>query len=277
LSYLASTVVTDERGVDSERSKAAGGKWRARYRDPAGREHARHFTRKIDAERWKAAQKASLHRGDWIDPVLGDITTEQWAETWLASKAGCKLTRRRDYDSLWRTHLQPRWGDVPLRRITYADLVSWLAELNATGLSPGRMNKCILVMKQLLQLAVDDRRLTTNVAGRIKPQRVQRGEQRFLTHRQLLGLALECGRYGAQYETFVLLLGLTGLRWGEARALRVNSVDLLHRRLTVSHNLPDGARESEVVSPKSHLRRVVPLPASLVDRLTSLLAGRKRH
>ena len=28
------------------------GRWRARYRDPAGREHARHFTRKVDAQRW---------------------------------------------------------------------------------------------------------------------------------------------------------------------------------------------------------------------------------
>lgn len=28
------------------------GRWRARYRDDAGREHARHFDRKTDAQRW---------------------------------------------------------------------------------------------------------------------------------------------------------------------------------------------------------------------------------
>jgi hypothetical protein len=28
------------------------GSWRARYRDEAGREHARHFERKVDAQRW---------------------------------------------------------------------------------------------------------------------------------------------------------------------------------------------------------------------------------
>jgi hypothetical protein len=28
------------------------GTWRARYRDPSGREHARHFPRRVDAERW---------------------------------------------------------------------------------------------------------------------------------------------------------------------------------------------------------------------------------
>jgi hypothetical protein len=27
------------------------GKWRARYRDPAGKEHARHFARRVEAPR----------------------------------------------------------------------------------------------------------------------------------------------------------------------------------------------------------------------------------
>jgi hypothetical protein len=28
------------------------GRWRARYRDPAGKEHAKHFARRVDAERF---------------------------------------------------------------------------------------------------------------------------------------------------------------------------------------------------------------------------------
>lgn len=35
--------------------KRPDGKWRARYRDPAGRERTKHFTRKRDAERVKSA------------------------------------------------------------------------------------------------------------------------------------------------------------------------------------------------------------------------------
>jgi integrase len=34
--------------------KRPGGQYRARYRDPAGKEHARHFARKVDAQRWSA-------------------------------------------------------------------------------------------------------------------------------------------------------------------------------------------------------------------------------
>ena len=32
-------------------SKRENGQWRARYRDDAGKEHARHFARKVDAQR----------------------------------------------------------------------------------------------------------------------------------------------------------------------------------------------------------------------------------
>jgi hypothetical protein len=44
------------------------GKWRARYRDANHREHARHFPRKRDAERWLASQVA-IARGEWVDPT----------------------------------------------------------------------------------------------------------------------------------------------------------------------------------------------------------------
>jgi hypothetical protein len=32
--------------------KRPNGSWRARYRDLDGRENARHFTRRVDAQRW---------------------------------------------------------------------------------------------------------------------------------------------------------------------------------------------------------------------------------
>ena len=33
-------------------AKRDDGRWRAHYRDAAGKEHARHFARKVDAQRW---------------------------------------------------------------------------------------------------------------------------------------------------------------------------------------------------------------------------------
>jgi hypothetical protein len=49
-------------------ARRPNGKWRARYRDAAGREHARHLDRKIDATRWLASVEVAKTRGEWVDP-----------------------------------------------------------------------------------------------------------------------------------------------------------------------------------------------------------------
>jgi hypothetical protein len=53
--------------------KRPDGRWRARYRDPSGRERAKHFDRKIDAEKWLTTVEASKLQGAYVD--LSDKTT----------------------------------------------------------------------------------------------------------------------------------------------------------------------------------------------------------
>jgi hypothetical protein len=48
--------------------KRSDGKYRARYRDGDGREHARHFGRKVDAQRWLDEVTASMVTGSYVDP-----------------------------------------------------------------------------------------------------------------------------------------------------------------------------------------------------------------
>jgi hypothetical protein len=55
-------------------AKRPDGQWRARYRDDAGREHARHFARKVDAQRWLDEVTASQVTGQYVDPQAGRIT-----------------------------------------------------------------------------------------------------------------------------------------------------------------------------------------------------------
>jgi hypothetical protein len=52
-------------------SRRSNGTWRARYRDPVGKEHARHFRRKLDAQRWLDEVTTSLVTGVYVDPDAG--------------------------------------------------------------------------------------------------------------------------------------------------------------------------------------------------------------
>ena len=47
------------------------GVWRARYRDDDGREHAKHFARKVDAQRWLDERTVSVARGHARRPEDG--------------------------------------------------------------------------------------------------------------------------------------------------------------------------------------------------------------
>src|SRR5512144_35578 len=123
------------------------GRWRARHRGPDGRERARHFARKVDAERRLAAQTVAKARGDWTDPALSRVPVGEWAATWLASKQGLKPTAQRSYEGAWRTLVQPRWAEVPLGRVSYGDVVTWVAELTGRGLSPSRVRLALLALK----------------------------------------------------------------------------------------------------------------------------------
>ena len=63
--------------------KRDNGKWRARYRDSGGREHARHFERKTDAQRWLDEVTASVVTGQYVDPKAGRITWDEWTTRWM--------------------------------------------------------------------------------------------------------------------------------------------------------------------------------------------------
>jgi hypothetical protein len=58
------------------------GIWRARYRDEAGKEHAKHLARKVDAQRWLNEVTASVVTGSYVDPKAGQITFAAYFEQW---------------------------------------------------------------------------------------------------------------------------------------------------------------------------------------------------
>jgi hypothetical protein len=43
----------------------------ARYRNHAGKEHARHFAKKVGAQRWLDEVSASVLTGQYVDPSCG--------------------------------------------------------------------------------------------------------------------------------------------------------------------------------------------------------------
>ena len=79
-----------------------------------------------------------------------------------------------------------------------------------------------------------------------------------------------------RYHSLVLLLGVGGVRWGEAAALRVSDVDFLRRRITLHTNAVRVGRDFAVGSLKSTKSRTVVLPAFVIDALAATCQGKGR-
>ena len=60
-----------------------GKRWRARYVDESGREHAKVFARKVDAQRWLNGQITALGTGTHVAPRDARLTVAEWCELWL--------------------------------------------------------------------------------------------------------------------------------------------------------------------------------------------------
>lgn len=247
-----------------------GNSWRARYRGPDGRERNKSFQRKSDAERWLTQQRSLMAQGDWTDPALGRITFGEYAEAWLESRADLKPKTRHQYQSLMRQHIMPTWRAVPLAKITFEGLTSWVARLSLSGLGPSGIRQSVFVVSAALDHAVRSGRLRSNPAHGLGLPRPKRRDYVYLTHRQVLALAAEAGRG----RLLILLLAYTGLRWGEATALRICDIDLDRRRVDVRRAFSDVGGRVILGTPKSHQSRTVPLPRFLAAELAAVVAGR---
>lgn len=264
-----------------------GLRWRARYYDGAGKQHSQQFARRIDAQRWLDSVTTSVGTGTYVDPNRSKVLVRVVADEWLAGKLNLKETTRVRYENALHVHVLPRWGDVPLVSVEHAAVQAWLAELTASGQSGASVRKIHGVFSAILDLAVRDKRLPANPTNGVNVPRAKGRPRRYLTADDVELLAVEAARppstrtssqlaaaYGA-YGLAIYVLAYCGLRWSEFAALRVGSVDLMRRRLTISDAVTE-LNGGRLVwgEPKSYESRSVPIPRFLCDELAPFLAGK---
>jgi integrase len=136
--------------------------------------------------------------------------------------------------------------------------------------SAATVRKNVVVLHQILAQAVTDGRLAVNPAAELELPTLEETEKRYLAADQIGALAEAAGEHGP----LVLLLGYTGLRFGEAAALTVTDIDLARGRVRVHHSVTAVNGVMITSAPKSHRARTVPLPGFLVDVLRDHLRGR---
>jgi integrase len=245
------------------------GSYRVYWRDPAGRQRAKHFRTKREARAFKAQIESELARGSYVDLHAADrLLFRDHAARWLAGRTVEVATAARD-ESLLRVRVLPRWGDWPLSKIDHLAVQQWVAELGRQ-LAPATVRECFRVLSLILRSAVQARLLAHNACDGVRlPARHRQDEPVTLTREEVTGKLLP--EIPDRYRALVATAAYTGLRWGECVGLHWSAVDLDARRLRVVRVLVEvGGRITPKPYPKSRAgRRTVPVPVPLVELLTA--------
>jgi integrase len=249
---------------------SAGRRYRVRYRKPNGSQTSkRGFTTKRDANNFLNSVEVSKVDGTYMDPTRGKVTIDELCEAWLKRQTHWKESHRYAVEASWRNHVKPRWGTWSASAITRTDVADWVADMSREGKSRTVIMRALGILSGALADAVDDRVIAMNPAEKVKNLPAKNATEKiYLTHDEVWQFADHCG----PYRSFVLLLAYTGLRWGEATALKAKHINLARRRLSVEENAVAVGGKIVTGTPKSHERRVVPLPKFLVPMLYEIIA-----
>ncbi|MGX5655925.1 tyrosine-type recombinase/integrase [Geodermatophilus nigrescens] len=252
-------------------ARRADGRWRARYRDEAGREHARHFDRKVDAQRWLDEVTAALVTGDYVDPAAGRITFADWFDQWTDRQVwaeGTLIAARRAAGSV-------TFADVPVRRIRTSHVQQWVRTMaqpapgRRAGLAPTTIRTRFNYVHMALRAAVVDRVIRADPSAGVPLPRPRRAAAAMTVPTvEEVGRVLELAP--AWFRPFIAVCAFAGLRLGEAAGLRLADVDVLRRSIAVRHQVQGATvATTRLVLPKYGSERTVHAPAELVDLLAA--------
>jgi integrase len=235
------------------------GQWRARYRDAAGKEHAKHFSRKVDAQDWLDQVTASVVTGTYVSPKTARTTVAGWCATWLAGYA----TRRPSTVKSAAghiAHIKAEFGSMPLAAVRPSNVKSWTARLRGEGMSASYVYALHRRLSQIFADAVHDGIVPRSPCSRRTSPGAARQRAYVATTEQVWALH---DAMPAHMRAAVLLGAFAGLRTGEVCGLRPGDVDFMRGIIHPRVQYPAEELKTEMS------RTAIPVPRSLALQLAA--------
>lgn len=258
--------------------KRPDGKWRARYRDSGGREHARHFTRKVDAQRWLDEVTASVVTGQYVDPKAGRITFRVYAEQWRAAQVH-RPSSQAHVETMLRRHAYPTLGERPLSSILPSEVQAWVKRLavddpvaKRKALAPSTIGVVHGLVSSVMKAAVKDRRVPANPCEGTRLPKLERRKVVPPTTEQVEACRAAMPE---RLRALVTFAAGTGMRQGEVLGLTVDRLNMLRREVEVDRQLVTLPRQGPSLAPPKTAAsvRTIPLPQVVVDVMAAHLAA----
>jgi integrase len=218
---------------DGSIQKRGENSWRLRYYIGDVR-HALTFrgTRKEAAEKLRGLL-SDADKGTHVAPAKK--TFEQWVDEWIALKAAERQHKTvARYEDLLKKHVLSKLGERPIQQIKPIEIQKLYAELE---IAPRTRHHIATVLKACLQAAVDiGKLLQVNPAAAIKKPSAGDSDVGQALEQEKITALVE-GFRGSTLFDFTFLMAFTGIRRGEALALRWSDFNPIAKTLRIERAL----------------------------------------
>lgn len=196
-------------------------------------------------------------------------TVASYAASWMSMKlrrGDLAPSTARKYAEAIDLHVIPTFGDVGLEHLVTRDIKEWLAS-KAERFAASSCNSWLRTFATMLNDAMTDGLITHNPAGAVRAVReLDDVDEDNSLHVDELRAYLDAWQeMHPEFYPLILVLALTGARWGEATALKWSDIDEAERTglLLIRRSHWCG----KLKLPKTDKRRYVPYPAVLSDAM----------
>ena len=195
-----------------------------------GRQRSKTLYSLKNAKEFKAQVEVRLAEGKKVDPVSGrmkyDLFIERYGGEWMADLSD---KARGNYEYALRAQLLPFLGEIRLNEMGREAVADWVATVRPKW-SSWTIREAFVALRSSLGYAVKSGKLESNPVsgcGDLLPKLPKRRKKVLLAPGDVLRLA---DAVKPRYRALVLLMGVHGLRPGEALALTVGDVHLTEER-----------------------------------------------
>lgn len=254
-----------DRSRDAGWNPATQARWQVRWRDGDGRQRKKSFDYKTEAQSFADRQAGRRKLRDQNRTVA-----EQW-DDYRAIRDTKSDGHKRNIDATWNQHVRDKWGDTQLAKLRHGEIAAWATRLERDQ-SDAIAARALDLLNGLCILAIRDEVLDRNPCDDISIEVTAKRQQRFLTRAELDQVA---DAMGGNDRLAVLVLGLTGMRWGELAGLQVRDLDTKRRRIHIRRHVTEvGGHLETVEGTKTDGGREITAPKSIIDELAKLAKGR---
>jgi len=254
-------------------TKTGTGKYRVKIKNGRLDVASRTFDREDDAKRWEREQIRALDLGVWIDPRAGRESVSVAWERWQATRTHANSTGTHATDRAAFKRLPATIRSAPVSAVNSSQFQTLYASM-LRELARSSVVRFRTVYGSFYSWANRERMVRTNPAlGAAVPRgsaSKSKNEIFPLTVADLRVVhAALVERGGVASGDVGLVLGLTGLRWGELAALRLRDVQRVPiPAFRVSRSKSDGAPlRATTKGGKSRTVPLVPEAWAVVERL----------